>query len=81
MMLHYKLGVQNGPIPQIRYIPNNGDPRLKSLVFYFIHVRYIIQEFFKNFYFSNFGPTRGIQRSTYKRMKKPNKEDMTYFVI
>ena len=37
----------------------------------------------KNFIFSNFGPTttRGIQRSTYKRMKKPNKEDMTHFVI
>jgi hypothetical protein len=35
----------------------------------------------KNFIFSNFGPTRGIQRSTYKRMKKTNKEDMTHFVI
>jgi hypothetical protein len=35
----------------------------------------------KNFIFSNFGPTRGIQRSTYKGMKKTNKEDMTHFVI
>jgi len=34
----------------------------------------------KNFIL-NFGPTRGIQRSTYKKMKKPNKEDMTHFVI
>ena len=38
----------------------------------------------QEFYFFQFwahNGTRGIQRSTYKRMKKPNKEDMTYFVI
>ena len=35
----------------------------------------------QEFLFFQFGPTTGIQRSTYKRMKKTNKEDMTYFVI
>jgi hypothetical protein len=40
------------------------------------------QEFyFFQFWAHNGTRPRGIQRSTYKRMKKTNKEDMTHFVI
>jgi hypothetical protein len=40
------------------------------------------QEFyFFQFWAHNGTRPRGIQRSTYKRMKKTNKEDMTHFVM